>query len=182
MRRLHATVAGIATFAALLVGAPAATAAPMASADPGDARPAVRADVPYRTPLADTGPSQLAAADANGYFYAYEHAHFTGRWCAWEGYAKNWGNPGGAGTGGQWGCNHDDGFDNIATSVWNNGYYTPPVSAVWMFRDTFYGGGAWMCLDAGDYWADFTLGWERFSDGGAADNAISSHYWSVTCT
>lgn len=179
MRRLHATVAGIATLAALLAGTPAA-AAPAEPADPTDARPALRVDLPYRTPLTGAG-DVAAAADEDGYFYAFEHANFTGRWCAWDGYAKNWINPGGAGTGGKWSCNHNDEFNDVATSVWNNGYYTPPVSSVWMFRDTFYGGGAWMCIDAGDYWADFTLGIERFSDGGPADNAISSHYWSVTC-
>ncbi|MEV5768236.1 hypothetical protein AB0L34_27190, partial [Micromonospora sp. NPDC052213] len=121
-----------------------------------------------------------AADTANGYFYAYEHAWFEGKWCAWDGTAKNWGNPGGAGTGGKWGCGGDYGFDNIATSVWNNGFYFPGADAVNMHVETFYLGGR-MCLDRGDYWADFTLGLEVFNDGTAADNQISSHYWGTTC-
>ncbi|MGC4812736.1 hypothetical protein ACLQ29_19610 [Micromonospora sp. DT228] len=184
MRRIHLVMAGGAMLAMLLSGAPAAASpaqpGPVGSA--GQAAPvdrdgrAERVDLPRRAP-ADN--ARTAAATGNGYFYAYEHAYWGGGWCAWAGNAKNWINPGGAGTSGQWGCGGDYGFDNIATSVWNNGVQHT-YDSVRMHVGTFYSGGS-MCLSRGDSWADFTLGWQVFNDGTAADNQISSHYWGVSC-
>ncbi|MCG5468205.1 hypothetical protein LADH09A_002064 [Micromonospora sp. LAH09] len=183
MRRIHLVMAGAAMLAMLLSGAPAAAspAQPDSVGSASQAAPvdrdgrAERVDLPRRTP-AD---GARTAAEGNGYFYAYEHAYWGGGWCAWAGNAKNWINPGGAGTSGQWGCGGNYGFDNIATSVWNNGV-RHNYDAVRMHVGTFHSGGS-MCLSRGDSWADFTLGWQVFNDGTAADNQISSHYWGVSC-
>ncbi|MEK8103943.1 hypothetical protein NKG94_00460 [Micromonospora sp. M12] len=64
--------------------------------------------------------------------------------------------------------------------MWNNGVYFDGADSVRMHTGTFHTGGS-MCLSRGDSWADFTLGWQVFNDGTAADNQISSHYWGVSC-
>ncbi|MBG6065313.1 hypothetical protein [Micromonospora ureilytica] len=184
MRRIHLAMAGGAMLATLLAGAPAAAspAQPGAVGSASQAAPtdrggrAERVDLPRSTPQ----DGARAAAAADGYFYAYEHAYWGGRWCAWAGNASNWVNPGGAATTGQWDCGGDYSFDNIATSVWNNGVYHD-YDAVRMRTGAFLTGGS-MCLSRGDYWADFTLGYQAFDDGTPADNQISSHYWSVSCS
>ncbi|MGK5521631.1 hypothetical protein ACSNN9_20075 [Micromonospora sp. URMC 107] len=199
MKRLYTLMAGVATLVTLLAVAPgtasatpgfapaAARSGPAAAAEPDRDGPAEHVELPYKAPAvagtagrAGSTAGSTSAAEADGWFYAYEHANFQGKWCAWEGTEKNWGNAGGGGTGGRWDCGGYYGLDNMATSVWNNGFYVPEVSAVHMHVETFYRGGR-MCLDHGDYWQDFTLGWEVFNDGTPADNEISSHYWGGPC-
>lgn len=96
------------------------------------------------------------------------HANFEGRSCAW------------AGDDGWWGDNCKlpvwGGFDNIASSVWNNGYPTA-YSTVKLLKHANTTPNPTMCLDAGDYWGNLDLGYEIFSDGTKSNDQISAHRW-----
>ncbi|WP_171110226.1 peptidase inhibitor family I36 protein, partial [Streptomyces sp. N502] len=109
--------------------------------------------------------SKLAAADgADGYLYAYDLPNFRGDWCRWDRDDEWWGND----------CGN---FNDRATSLWNNGF--PGLfSEVSLRRDVNPSTNqSVFCIEAGNYYADLSLGYERFLDGGWADNAISGHRW-----
>ncbi|MFI9760773.1 peptidase inhibitor family I36 protein [Streptomyces sp. NPDC051963] len=145
-----------------------ATAGPaMAASDarpsaPATADAASGAPTPVR-PGADL--SGLAAADgADGYLYAYDLPNFQGDWCRWDRDDEWWGND----------CGN---FNDRATSVWNNGF--PGLfSEVSLRRDVNPSTNqSVFCIEAGNYYGDLSLGYEKFLDGGWADNQVSGHRW-----
>lgn len=146
---------------AALIGL-AGTAVPAAAAPAaGSPAPKSGAPTPVR-PGADL--SVLAAADADGYLYAFDLPHFEGDYCMWERDDEWWGDDCG-------------GFNDRASSVWNNGF-PGNYSEVALKRDVNLGTNlARFCIEAGSYYADLSLGYEKFLDGIHADNAISGHYW-----
>ncbi len=109
--------------------------------------------------------SGLAAADgADGYLYAYDLAGFSGASCRWKGNDGYWGDE----------CGN---FNDRATSLWNNGF-PGNFSEVALYRHVKPGAGqSVFCIEAGSYYGDLSLGYEKFLDGGSADNAISAHTW-----
>ena len=121
----------------------------------------VGAQAANQPPPGATGPSAAAAPDGN--FYAFEHRNFEGRWCSWAGNDGWWGDSCG-------------GFDNIASSVWNNGYPSK-YSTVKLLKHANTLRNPSMCLNVGDYWADLDLGYEVFSDGTKSNDQISAHHW-----
>ncbi|MEW9552582.1 hypothetical protein [Nonomuraea sp. NPDC050783] len=155
--------------AAVLGGVLAMT--PAASADPAPA-PArtdtVRSEGVPTPAYQEKGQKQLTAAAEDGNFWVYEHPYRGGRGC---GYPDDWSNYASSGP-----CGN---MDNIASSVYNQGYLDYYDDVV-MWSEA-YSRGVYMCLGHGDYWQDFTLGRERFSDGSLPDNRLSSHYWTTTC-
>lgn len=145
-----------------------ATAGPaLAASDRGAPAPATvgaapTAPTPVR-PGADL--SALAAADgADGYLYAWDLPNFEGDFCNWDRNDEWWGDN----------CGN---FNDRATSLWNNGF--PGLfSEVSLRRDVSPSTNQSMfCIEAGNYYADLSLGYEKFLDGGWADNAISGHRW-----
>ncbi|WP_329277798.1 peptidase inhibitor family I36 protein [Streptomyces sp. NBC_01451] len=147
---------------AAVVGLVAGAAPAMAASDARPSVTAVGAPTPVR---AGADLSALAAADgADGYLYAYDLPNFQGDWCRWDGDDEWWGND----------CGN---FNDRATSVWNNGF--PGLfSEVALRRDVNPSTNqSSFCIEAGNYYADLSLGYERFLDGGWADNAISGHRW-----
>jgi hypothetical protein len=121
------------------------------------------------------GTSSAGAAD--GYFYTYLNAidadQRTTAWrCRWSGSDGDWRtSPQGRS------C------DNLATGVWNNGWPSPKyVNDHVRMYDGYSYSGVSMCIRPGDYWLNFALGRERFSDGSNANDRISSHRWVDNCT
>ncbi|MFE6282151.1 hypothetical protein [Streptomyces sp. NPDC057877] len=151
----------VALTAAALIGL-VGTGVPAAAApDAGTSAPRPGAPTPVRSG-ADL--SAVAAADADGYLYAFDLPYFEGASCKWDRDDPWWGDD----------CGD---FNDRATSVWNNGfpgYY----SEVALKRDINMATNlARFCIEAGNYYADLSLGYEKFLDGIHADNAISGHYW-----
>lgn len=110
---------------------------------------------------------------ADGNLYVYEHAYWGGRWCANDGnendyrfaYCSN----------NRLGLNY---FNDIVSSVWNNGYYLPGLDSVIFHRDINYIGAS-MCITRGDYWADLSSFAHLWSDHIIPNDSISSHYWGA---
>ncbi|GAB2879105.1 hypothetical protein GCM10027074_54280 [Streptomyces deserti] len=67
---------------------------------------------------------------------------------------------------------------DAATSLMNTG--TPGIDNVQFYVHAGYGGGTG-CVARAEYYVD-SLTDNRFSDGSAANDAISSHRWSSGCT
>ncbi|GAA3494593.1 hypothetical protein GCM10019016_016930 [Streptomyces prasinosporus] len=150
-----ASVIGMVTAAAPAMAAPGGEPSAPATA-------ALGSPTPVR-PGADL--SALAAADgADGYLYAFDLPYFEGDYCRWDRNDDWWGDD----------CGN---FNDRATSVWNNGFpgYYSEVS---LNRDVNLATNlARFCIEAGEYYADLSLGYEKFLDGIPADNAVSSHHW-----
>ncbi|GHD49250.1 peptidase inhibitor family I36 protein [Streptomyces galbus] len=147
-------------FALVAVAAPAVAAAPAPAPTATVVTPGK--PTPVR-PGADLS-TLVAADDADGYLYAFDLPDFQGAWCRWNSNDSWWGDD----------CGN---FNDRATSVWNNGFpgYYSEVS---LNRDVNLSTNlARLCIEAGDYYADLSLGYEKFLDGPSADNAISSHHW-----
>ncbi len=101
--------------------------------------------------------------DPDGLLWAYSDANFSGRSCSWGGDSAGWSS-----------C----GFNDVASSVRNNGY-TGQYDAVRFFKDGNYSGPS-MCLSRGDSWSN--LANQRWSDGSNANDSISSHFWTHLCS
>jgi hypothetical protein len=188
----------MAVVSAILIGAVLA-AAPAAAADPKPAGSAVAgktsgpAPAPGATgvpgaagtPHQTTDAASLSALAGDGYFYAYEHRNWdtSAKYCRWDDKHGDWRHPtwnmphGGDCYNFAWYENYM--LDNMASSVWNNGV-PDTYDDVMMFRDIGWE-GAKMCLGQGDFWGDLGLGWERFDDGGFANDEIGSHSWRQEC-
>ncbi|MER6134002.1 peptidase inhibitor family I36 protein [Streptomyces sp. NPDC001815] len=149
---------------AAVIGLVAAAGPAMAATDSGPATPAAAGAAP--TPVRSGADlSKLAAADgADGYLYAYDLPNFQGASCRWDSNDEWWGDN----------CGN---FNDRATSVWNNGF--PGLfSEVSLRRDVSPSTSqSSFCIEAGSYYGDLSLGYEKFLDGGWADNAISGHRW-----
>lgn len=118
---------------------------------------------------AATAPS---AAAADGYFYAWDGANRTGKYCRWFGDDADWTS-----------CSPGGNIRNQAGSIENRGY--PGAYAnVDVYWDTGYG-GSYACIPNGWYYADLSQWY--FSNPGTGEgenmnNNISSHKWiNVNC-
>jgi hypothetical protein len=165
MRTIHAVLSSVAIIGAVLAGVPAAVA-DAASPSPAGADVAQSNEAPIAVYNKE---SQLRpqAAEPDGRFWVYEHPNKGGRGCGfsggWADYANACGN-----------------MDNVASSVYNQAY-VDLIEDVMMWEHPFSRGG-YMCLERGDYWQDLSLGRERFNTGALADDKISSHYWTSSCS
>ncbi|MGA5550967.1 peptidase inhibitor family I36 protein [Streptomyces pseudogriseolus] len=155
-------VRGLLTTAAVLGLVTASGPALAATAKPSaPATAAAGAPTPVRNG-ADL--STLAAADADGYLYAYDLPNFRGDSCRWLGDDESW-------------LDNCGNFNDRASSVWNNGF-PGNYSEVALRRDVHPSvNQSSFCIEAGSYYADLSLGYEKFLDGGPADNRISGHRW-----
>jgi hypothetical protein len=160
-KRITRAALAAVTLTGLLGATPAAAdSGPATAPRPAAAQPAPGAPTPVR---AGADLARISAAD--GYLYAYDLPNFGGAWCRWDRNDNWWGDD----------CGN---FNDRATSLWNNGfpgYY----SEVALKRDVEFGIHARekFCIEAGNYYADLSLGYEKFLDGVHADNAISAHFW-----
>ncbi|MEV8634122.1 hypothetical protein AB0395_20925 [Streptosporangium sp. NPDC051023] len=181
MKKIRALMIGAAVAAAVLTAAPAGAAVPSpqpsSSASPA---PGVNGAPQRPAPPNKTGYASAQAVD--GYLYVWKDAmwDYDEQWCRWSGSHAYWTYA----WSGQYGtsageCSENDNFDNVATSMWNNGY---PGSHddVRFYKDSGYEGTS-MCLGNGDYWGNLALGWERFDDQTQANDEISSHTWVRNC-
>lgn len=139
------------------------------SALPGTAQAAT----PTPAPAAVVSP---AAAAADGYFYAYDGANKTGKYCKWEGDDSNWSS-----------CSPGGGIRNQAGSIWNNGYAGAyeDVKVYWDNGDDGAWDGAWACIQNGYYYADLAnWNFPNNATGGGGEvmnNNISAHMWANAC-
>ncbi|MET8081376.1 peptidase inhibitor family I36 protein [Streptomyces sp. NPDC005303] len=130
------------------------------------------AEAPAPTPAsksaATTATAAPSAAAADGYFYAWEGANRTGKYCRWLGDDTNWTT-----------CSPGGNMRNQASSIENRGYpgSYPNVMVYW---DTGYGGTD-ACIDAGWYYADLSQ-WVFLNPGSGQgetlNDNISSHQWT----
>lgn len=181
MKRMFITlICAAAAGLALAVPGPASAAAQPPEPSPSPtASPAP--DGTANRPVAPTGKSG-ARMQADGYVWVWGDAMWddNGLWCgwidnhAWWTYAWNdlYGSPGEC---------KDTGhsFDNVASSMWNNGF-AGGYDDVRFFKHATFEEPS-MCLGNGDYWGNLNLGWEVFNDGSNANDQISSHAWKQNC-
>lgn len=108
-----------------------------------------------------------AAVAADGTFYAWEHAGYTGVRVGWVGDSSDW---------------NDRGMRNRASSVHNNGY-AGAYDDVRMYWGTGYSGASY-CLANGGYLANMTLDhfpYNGTGGGEAMNDNVASHRWVNSC-
>jgi hypothetical protein len=155
------------------------------------ATPAMATSTP--TPKASVGSDQATSAVAprpnaampqstDGYLYVYKDAYFKGQWCKFFYDHSDWRYPEWRmPRGGQcFGYFIDPKIQDAVSSLWNNAAPSGRYSTVKLSRD-IDNAGPYMCLRAGNYWADLSLGYERFNNGANANDQISSHKWVTSC-
>ncbi len=112
-------------------------------------------------------PAASAPAAADGFLYAWEHAHAGGAHCRWNKENANWA-----------GCR------NRVSDVWNNGF-PGRLEAVRLY----YGlamTGSWVCLQQGESIPDLKAAGTLFTGPGAGqgqevNDNVSSHKWVDAC-
>lgn len=175
MKRALAALAAVSATAAITVGTPVGA---FAESSPSPAPTKTSAKKPV-SPLVREGLGAKSAGP-DGYVWVWEDVMWEGRWCGWTGNHNWWRQPenGLFGTPGV--CEDDnDSFEDVASSMWNNSY---PGSyddvRFYKHTDNYQ---IHMCLGSGDDWGNLALGWERFTDGSIANDAISWHVWRNSC-
>ncbi|MEV7076341.1 peptidase inhibitor family I36 protein [Streptomyces sp. NPDC093990] len=152
-RKIGAGLAGLALAGLSILAAPGTAGA---------------AEAPAPTPgPKSAAPAASSAAAADGYFYAWEGANRTGKYCRWLGNDTDWTT-----------CSPGGNMRNQASSIENRGYPGSYANVV-VYWDTGYGGTN-ACIDNGWYYADLAQ-WVFLNDGPGQgetlNDNISSHKW-----